>query len=80
MADKKKELLTRFEMATDNFICDVREETIKAGLKIPPELIEYIYTKLEPILDDIADELIDKAESWLRSRYRKFKIWIGRRF
>ena len=80
MDKKKRELLARFEMAQDNFVCDVREESIKAGFKITPELIEYIYIKLEPVLDDIADELIGKAENWLKSRYRKIKIWFGRKF
>ncbi len=80
MEKKKQELMTRFDMAKDTFVCNVREETIKAGIELPPELIEYLYKKLEPVLDDLANELIDKAEPWLRSRYRKFKIWLRRRF
>lgn len=75
MSDKKTELITRFSKATDNFIIDVREETIKAGIELPPELIEYLYKRLESMLDDLADELIEKAESWLRKKARKIKRW-----
>ena len=79
--NKKKELKKRYEIIKLEFAAKIREETTKAGVgKIPKYLIEYLFRKLNLILDDIADELIDKAEPWLRSRYRKFKLWLRRRF
>lgn len=75
MQDKKYELVERFSKPIDNFIIDVREETIKAGIKLTPELVEYLYKRLEPLLDEIADKLAYKAESWIRSRARKLKRW-----
>lgn len=79
MTDKKTELINRFSKPIDSFISDVREEAIKAGLEITPELVEYLYKKLGPLLEDIADKLAYKAESWLKSRARKFKMWLKRR-
>ena len=76
MEKKKLELLSRFDVVMDDFTCKVRSETIKAGLgEITPELIEYLYDKLEPILDEIADKLVYKAESWYKKKERKFKRW-----
>lgn len=81
MTDKKTELKKRYDIVALEFVVKLREETVKAGLgKIPKPLIEFLFKKLEPVLDDLADKLVYKAESWLRSRYRKFKMWLGRKF
>ena len=81
MEDKKQELLSRFDIVMNDFTNKVRDETIKAGLgTISAELIDYLYDKLEPILDELADKLAYKAESWLKSRARKFKMWLKDKF
>ena len=80
MEKKKQELLSRFDVVMNDFTNQVRDETIKAGLgTISAELIEYLYDRIEPILDELADKIAYKAESWLKSRARKIKMWLKRR-
>ena len=79
--NKKKELIKRYDIIALEFVARIRKETTKAGMgDIPQSIIEYLLRKLNPILDDIADELVEKSESWIRSRTRKIKRWLRRLF
>jgi len=81
MTDKKQELKARFDIEISQFVNSIRDEVIKStGKELPKWLAEYIYANMEPVLDNIADELVEKAESWLKRKLRKIKMWARRRF
>ena len=76
MEKKKKELLSRFDVVMSDFANKIRDEAMKAGFgTISAYLIENLYDQLEPILDELADKLAYKAESWYKKKERKFKKW-----
>lgn len=76
MSDKKTELKKRYDIIGLEFAVKIREETTKAGLgEIPKPIIEYLFKKLNPIMDEIADKIVYKAESWIKNRTRKLKRW-----
>ena len=81
MEKKKQELKECYELIALEFAGKVREETTKAGLgEIPKALIEYLFKRLNPILEEVADKITYKAESWLKSRRRKIGMWLRDKF
>ena len=76
MEEKRAELKKRYDIIALEFAVKIREETTKAGLgEIPKPIIEYLFKKLNPVLDDIADKIAYKAENWYKKKERKFKRW-----
>lgn len=81
MTDKKTELRERYNIIALEFAAKIREETIKAGLgKVPKAIIEYFFKKLDPVLDEIADKLAHKAETWIKKNARKAREWLKRKW